>query len=62
MYVAGDEDDGIEYRLLNDEGFLASIQQARTEIQAGRFVRIESLNDAIQSDDEHTDPGHVAHG
>lgn len=42
-----DEDDWIEYRLLNDEGFLASIDRARGEIQAGQFVRFESLDEAI---------------
>lgn len=56
-----DEDDWIEYRLLNDEGFLSSVQQARTEIQTGRFVRIESLNEANQPEAEHTGPGDAPH-
>jgi prevent-host-death family protein len=47
-----DDDDWIEYRLLNDEGFLASIEQARADIRAGHFVRFESLDGTTPSSDE----------
>ena len=38
-----DEEDWIEYRLLNDERFLSSIDRAREDIKAGRFTRLEDL-------------------
>ncbi len=38
-----DEDDWIEYRLLHDEGFLASIARAREDIRNGRFTKLKDL-------------------
>ena len=38
-----DEEDWIEYRLLNDERFLASIESARDSIKRGTFTRMEDL-------------------
>ena len=38
-----DEEDWIEYRLLNDERFLASIESARDNIKKGDFTRMEDL-------------------
>ncbi len=38
-----DEDDWMEYRMLNDERFLARIAEARADIKAGRFTRLEDL-------------------
>jgi len=38
-----DEDDWFDYRLENDEGFLARIARAREEIRAGRFVTLDEL-------------------
>jgi prevent-host-death family protein len=40
-----DEDDWLEYRLLNNEAFLESIESARANIRAGKFVRLEDLPD-----------------
>ncbi len=37
------EDEWLEYRLLHDEKFLASIENARSNIKAGRFTRLEDL-------------------
>jgi len=38
-----DEDDWMEYRLLNDDKFLASIESARENIKKGQFTRLEDL-------------------
>ena len=38
------EDEWIEYRLLNDEQFLQSIEKARTDIREGRFTKLEDLD------------------
>ena len=38
-----DEDDWIEYRLLNDEKFLTSIKSARENIKKGQGIRLEDL-------------------
>jgi prevent-host-death family protein len=38
------EDEWIEYRLLNDEKFLQSIERARTDIREGRFTKLEDLD------------------
>ena len=40
-----DEDDWLEYRLLHDEDFLRSIEQARADIRAGKFTKLEDLPD-----------------
>jgi prevent-host-death family protein len=45
-----DEDDWLEYQLLHDEGFLASIARARSDVDAGRFVDLESLDESISTD------------
>lgn len=37
------DDDWIEYRILNDERFLARIAEARDDIKAGHFTRLEDL-------------------
>ena len=38
-----DEDAWMEYRLLNDEGFLTSIERAREDIRKGRFTKLQDL-------------------
>jgi len=38
-----DEGDWLEYRLLHDAEFLTTIAQARADIRAGKFARIEDL-------------------
>ena len=38
-----DEDDWIEYRMLNDPRFLKRIAEGRADIKAGRFTRLEDL-------------------
>lgn len=38
-----DEDDWLEYRLLNDEEFLARIAQSRQQYQEGRYKTLEEL-------------------
>ena len=38
-----DEDAWLEYRLLNDEKFLKSVERARKDIEAGRFTKFEDL-------------------
>ena len=42
------EDDWLDYRLEHDPGFLDRIASARASIQAGRGVRIEDLDAALQ--------------
>lgn len=42
------EDDWLDYRREHDPGFLDLIASARASIQAGRGVRIEDLNGALQ--------------
>ena len=42
------EDDWLDYRLEHDPRFLDRIARARASIQAGRGVRIEDLNAALQ--------------
>lgn len=39
------EDDWLEYRLLNDEKFLKSVETARKDIKEGRFTRLADLRD-----------------
>jgi len=39
------EDDWLEYRLLNDERFLASIESAQANIKSGKFVKLADLPD-----------------
>jgi prevent-host-death family protein len=38
-----DEDDWLEYRLLNDEEFLARIAESRQQYQEGKYKAIEEL-------------------
>jgi len=38
------EEDWIEYRLENDPRFLRRVEQARSNLQAGRGVRLEDLD------------------
>lgn len=40
-----DEDDGFEYRLENDERFLARIEQSRRQAREGRYTLLEDLPD-----------------
>lgn len=40
-----DEDDWLEYRLLNDKRFLKTVEDARANIRAGKFTRLEDLTD-----------------
>ncbi len=42
------EDDWFDYRLENDSGFLVRIASARASIRAGRGVRLEDLDGALQ--------------
>jgi prevent-host-death family protein len=37
------EEDWIEYRMLNDPKFMKRIAEARADIRAGRFTRLEDL-------------------
>ena len=39
------EDEWLEYRLVNDERFLASIESARESIKSGNFVKLSDLPD-----------------
>ncbi len=39
-----EEDDWLEYRLLNDESFLARIAASRQQYQEGKFKTIDELN------------------
>ncbi len=39
-----DEDDWLEYRLLNDEGFLARVAESRLQYQAGKYKTLEELS------------------
>ena len=38
-----DEDDWLEYRLLNDESFLARIAESRQQYQEGKYKTLEEL-------------------
>lgn len=39
-----DEDAWLEYRLLNDEGFLKTIERAREDIAAGHFALLDDVS------------------
>ncbi len=39
-----DEDDWLEYRLLNDEAFLARVAESRLQYQAGKYKTLEVLS------------------
>ncbi|MGH9840206.1 MAG: hypothetical protein ACREEM_15600 [Blastocatellia bacterium] len=39
-----DEDDWLEYRLLNDESFLARIAESRRQYQEGKYKTLEELS------------------
>lgn len=39
-----DEDDWLEYRLLNDEDFLARIEASRHQYQEGKYQLLEDLS------------------
>ncbi len=39
-----DEDDWLEYRLLNDERFLARVAESRLQYQLGKFKTLEELS------------------
>lgn len=39
-----DEDDWLEYRLLNDEGFLARIAESRQQYQEGKYKTLGALS------------------
>ncbi len=39
------EDDWLEYRLLNDENFLKTIDKARADIRKNKFTKLEDLPD-----------------
>jgi prevent-host-death family protein len=39
----GSEDDWFDYRLEHDETFLRRVDKARTDIRAGKGIRIEDL-------------------
>ena len=43
------EDDWVDYRTEHDPRFLARIASARASIKAGRGVRLEDLDTALQS-------------
>ena len=40
-----DEDDWFDYRLENDERFLARIEQSRGQVREGRYTLLEDLPD-----------------
>ena len=42
------EDDWFDYRLENDPRFLARIEKARASLRAGRGVRLEDIDAAIE--------------
>jgi prevent-host-death family protein len=50
------EDEWLDYRLEHDPGFLDRIASARASIQAGRGVRIEDLDAALNQSEA---PGHA---
>ncbi len=39
-----EEDDWLEYRLLNDESFLARISESRQQYQEGKYKTMDELN------------------
>jgi prevent-host-death family protein len=39
-----EEDDWLEYRLLNDESFLSRIAESRQQYQEGKYKTIDELN------------------
>ena len=39
-----DEDDWLEYRLLNDESFLARIEESRQQYRKGKYKTLEELS------------------
>ena len=39
-----EEDDWLEYRLLNDEGFLARISVSRRQYQEGKYKTLDELS------------------
>ena len=39
-----DEDDWLEYRLLNDENFLARIAESRQQYQEGKYKTLDELS------------------